>query len=99
MCRIAYTINLLMTMLKNVWAHMGNAFILGLNTHEDDKATLKHMTVNTYMPTHTGRHMYLETLLPITKFKSNLEKHYTRQVKPTVLVRDRTFKGSCSVIL
>lgn len=63
-------------MLKNVWAYMGNAFIQGLNAHEDDKATLKHMIVNTYVPTHRGRHIYLETLLAITKFKSNLKKNH-----------------------
>lgn len=71
MCRIADTTNLSMTMLKNVWAYTGNAFIQGLKAHEDDKATLKHMIVNTCVPTHRGRHIYLETLLAITKFKSN----------------------------
>jgi len=97
MCRIAHTINLFTTVLKNIWTDVGNALIQDLHTHGDAEATLKHTRMNTYTLTH--RRIYLDTLLAITKFKSNLKKAITKQIKPTFLVQDYIFKGNCSVAL
>lgn len=64
---------------------MGNALIQDLRTHEDAKATLKQMIMNTDMLPHRDTYLFRYTF-GNNKVQIQFKKIITSQVKPTILV-------------
>lgn len=57
-------------MLKSKWTHMGKDLTQDFHT----KASWGHNKICDYTDLLSHRHIYLDTLLAITKLKSNLKK-------------------------